>query len=80
MIIVNKIRATEVVIITIRNIFVIEIDRIPINIFSILSITRRWITKILAMFKFIELFECLAMKIFYNLFQFSNFVFQFINR
>ena len=76
MIIVLRFRATEVVIVTIRNIFVIEID---INIFSILCITRRWLTKILAVFKFIELFECIAMEIFYNLFQFSNFVFQFID-
>ena len=66
---------TEVINITITNTFISDIDQPYVNSLYI----TRWFLQLFVIFKFIELFKCLTVKIFYGIFQFSYFVFQFIN-
>ena len=74
-IIVFRVLSAIVINITIINMFVSnDIDWLYVNILT------RWFIQLFVIFKFIELFECLTVKIFYDIFQLSYFVFQFINR
>lgn len=79
MIVSIRICVTEVVIVKINNIlFCLFLD---INTFfrNILYFSRiNLITELFAALKFVKLFEGLTVKIFYDIFQFSNFMLQFI--